>query len=71
MGKQFFVVSEVARRYGIAPRAISDLFYSRRLDDRRCQIIGGKRLIPAEYLPAIEEALREAGHLVNEVDHVG
>jgi hypothetical protein len=56
-------VSDVGRRLGIAPRVVSDLFYARRLDDRRCPIVGGRRLIPADYVAEVEAALREAGHL--------
>ena len=56
-------VSEAARPWGIPPRLISDLFYSRRLDDKRCPIVAGRRLIPRSYLPEIERVLRECGHL--------
>ena len=56
-------VSEAARRWGIPPRLLSDLFYARRLDDRRCPIVGGRRLIPEDYLPEIEAVLRRTGHL--------
>jgi hypothetical protein len=45
---------------------ISDLFYSRRLDDARCPIIGGRRLIPEDYISEIKEVLRELGHLPTE-----
>ena len=58
-----FTVSDAGRRFGVPPRDISDLFYARKLDDRRCPIIGGRRLIPADYLPAVEDALRQAGRL--------
>ncbi len=66
-------VSDVGRRYGVPPRVISDLFYARKLDDRRCPIVGGRRLIPEDYLPEIESALRAAGHLHDEegVQRVG
>jgi hypothetical protein len=57
-------VSEAARAWDISPRVISDLFYARRLDDRRCPIVGGRRLIPEDYLPEIAEALRKAGYQV-------
>jgi hypothetical protein len=57
-----YIVSEVARRYSVPPRVISDLFYSRRLDDRRCPIVGGRRLIPEDYLPEVVRVLREAGY---------
>lgn len=55
----YFTVSDAARRYGVRPRDISDLFYSRVLDDQACPLVGGRRLIPAEYMPVIEAALRE------------
>ena len=57
------IVSEVARRLGARPKDISDLFYLRRLDGSRCPIVGGRRLIPVEYLPEIERALRQCGRL--------
>ncbi len=61
---RFFTVSDVARMHpGIKPRDISDLFYQRKLDDGHCPIVGGRRLVPESYLPAIEAALREAGRL--------
>jgi hypothetical protein len=56
-------VSDIARRLNVPPRAISDLFYARRLDDRRCPIIGGRRVIPAHYLSELEATLRAAGWL--------
>ncbi len=57
-------VSEAARAWGVPPRLISDLFYARRLDDGRCPIVGGRRLIPHDYLPEIAETLRKAGYRV-------
>lgn len=65
----YHLVSEIARRFNVPPRAISDLFYARRLDDRRCPIIGGRRLIPTDYLPEVEAALRAAGHLAEVQAH--
>jgi hypothetical protein len=52
-------ISEAARRLGARPREISDLFYQRRPSDKHCPVVGGRRLIPLEYLPEIEAALRE------------
>jgi hypothetical protein len=54
-------VSEVARRLGVRPREISDLFYQRRLSDERCPVVGGRRLIPPDYVPTIASALQARG----------
>jgi hypothetical protein len=54
-----FTVSQVARKFNVAPRTISDLFYGRHLDDTLCPIVSGRRFIPQEYLPTIEAVLRE------------
>jgi hypothetical protein len=60
---QHFIVSEVARRIGAKPKDISDLFYQRRLSDVRCPVVGGRRLIPEDYLPTIAATLRDLGRL--------
>jgi hypothetical protein len=60
----FLTVSEVARKLATRPRDVSDLFYARKLDDSKCPVVGGRRLIPESYLPAIKAALREAGRLL-------
>jgi hypothetical protein len=61
----FKTVSEIARAVGCRPRDISDLFYLRKLDDSRCPIVSGRRLIPAEYAGDVRKALRAAGRLPN------
>jgi hypothetical protein len=53
-----FTVSDVARRLGVRPRDISDLFYQRRLSDELCPVVGGRRLIPEHYVPTIAAAVR-------------
>ena len=45
----------------VRPRDISDLFYKRLLPEDRCPILNGRRMIPLDYLPVIERALRERG----------
>jgi hypothetical protein len=57
----YLTVSDVARRLSVRPRDVSDLFYQRALDDGRCPVVGGRRLIPADYLADIVAALRERG----------
>jgi hypothetical protein len=63
-------VSDAARelaatlRQAVRPRDISTLFYERELRDDLCPIVGGRRLIPHDYLPQIENALRRAGKIV-------
>lgn len=69
-----FFVSDAARRPSrslgteIPPRAISDLFYKRLLRDDLCPIVGGRRLIPRDYLPSIEDALRRQAGEASRVD---
>ena len=65
------IVSEVAReltdRFGVVvrPRDVTNLFYLRVLSDAQCPILGGRRVIARDYMPAIVEALRERGALPN------
>lgn len=66
---QNFRVSAIARQVSeetgvvVPPHLISTLFYKRRLDDKRCPVVGGHRLIPSDYIPAIKQALRDQGAL--------
>jgi hypothetical protein len=62
-------VSQVARQFGIRPRVISDLFYSRILDDTRCPIAGRVRLVPSNYLPRVKRVLSERG-LIRDAESV-
>jgi hypothetical protein len=63
----YMTVSEAAQELGeqlgieVNPRLISDLMYQRKLDIRNCQVVGGHRLIPRDFLPAILAALQERG----------
>ena len=57
----FTTISSLARKHGIRPREISDLFYQRKLSDKRCPIVDGRRLIPESYVGKIESLLRERG----------
>lgn len=65
--REYKTVSEVTRELGVRfrvvvrPRVISDLFYGRMLDDARCPILCGRRMIPADYIPTIIAALRDRG----------
>jgi hypothetical protein len=54
---------EVEEQSGVQvnPRIISDLLYQRRLDVRNCPMIGGRRLVPRDLMPAVLHALRERG----------
>ena len=52
-------VKEAARRLGVKPRSISDLFYKCELREDLCPVMSGRRLIPEDYLPVIEAALRK------------
>lgn len=60
----YLSVSQAARQLRARPRDISDLFYRRRLRDDLCPIVGGRRLIPEDYLDMIAAELARAGHPV-------
>ena len=51
----------------ISPPQISNLFYRRHLDDKRCPIVGRSRLIPVDYIPAIVAELRRRGLMQDRV----
>ena len=59
----FLSVSEAANEIGAVPRDITNSFYSRRLDTKRCPIVAGRRLIPRDYLPELAAELQRRGHL--------
>lgn len=63
---QHLSVLEAARRLGARPRDISDLFYRRELRDDLCPMVGGRRLIPEDYIDRISTALRRHGHPVGQ-----
>ena len=54
-------VGDVARRLGVRPAQITDLFYKRHLRDDLCPIVGGRRLIPPSYITMIAMGLRRKG----------
>ena len=57
-------ISALARQYGVPPPVLSRLFYQRVLDDEKCPVVNGRRVIPADYVAEIERILRERGLLV-------
>ena len=65
--------SVVARRlsdetgHEIKPRYISDLYYSRKLDEKEAPIVCGRRMIPESHLPLIMVELRKSGRLPKEL----
>lgn len=60
---------DAARAIGVPPKVISDFFYAGRLDAERCPIVGGRRLIPCDYLDVIRIELRRAGKLPRLMPH--
>jgi hypothetical protein len=58
-----FTIRQAAEKYGVRPSAIVYLFYNGTLSNARCPLHGRSRCIPLDYLPVIEQALRERGYL--------
>jgi hypothetical protein len=56
--ESFLSVGEAAEALNVAPRAISNALYDRKLDLARCPKVAGRRLIPKDYLPSIAAVLR-------------
>lgn len=54
-------VGDVARLLGVRPSQITALFYERRLRDDLCPIVGGRRIIPQNYVEVIAMELRRKG----------
>ena len=51
-------VGDVARRLGVRPSQVTQLFYERRIRDDRCPIVGGRRIIPDDFVAVIAMELR-------------
>jgi hypothetical protein len=50
----FLTVGQAAEMVGVPPKKLSDALYMRRLDVSRCPLIGGRRMIPPEYVATIK-----------------
>ena len=61
---QYLSVGDVARQLGVRPVDITNLFYRRDLRGDCCPIVGGRRLIPPDYVDVIAMALRRKGIVV-------
>lgn len=59
----YLSASDAARSLGVLPRVLSDAFYQGKLDAARCPIVGDRRIIPTDYLPAIRRVLKQLGRL--------
>ena len=59
--QELMCVGDVARLLGVKPSQITALFYERRLRDDLCPIVGGRRLIPQNYVEVIAMELRRKG----------
>jgi len=63
---EYLTVSEVGRRIGAKPRDITMAFYNRQLRDDLAPIIGGRRVIPLDYIPIVASVLRRNGKPVDQ-----
>ena len=54
-------VGDVARKLGVRPSQVTQLFYEQRLRDDLCPIVAGRRLIPPDYCEVIALELRRKG----------
>jgi len=56
--QKYMTIGQVADRLDVPPRIISDLIYRRRVDITHCPMVGTRRLIERDYVPAIRATLR-------------
>jgi hypothetical protein len=56
---QLYSVGEAARLIGESARRTSDGFYKNWFDTTACPLIGGRRMVPADYLPTLAAILRQ------------
>lgn len=54
-------VGEIARRHGVKPAAVTQLFTERKIPDNSCPIISGRRLVPVDLVPRILDELKRKG----------
>jgi hypothetical protein len=59
ISERYLAGGDVARRIGggVRRRDVSDALYDGRLDGERCPIVGGRRLIPEDYVEEIRRVL--------------
>jgi len=60
---KYFLTGELAKRWGILPKIITDCFYQGKLRDDICPVVSGRRIIPDWYIEHIERVLRREGKL--------
>ena len=65
--RDILAVGEVADRLGVAPRLVTELFYTRRINPKRAPVVAGRRLIPVELVSVIAMELRRKGIRVRRV----
>ena len=56
---RYYSVGEAARLIDESARRTSDGFHKNWFDDSVCPLVGGRRLIPAHYLPMLATILRD------------
>ncbi len=57
----YTTVGDIARRHGVRPSQVTQLFTERRIPEDLCPVISGRRLIPIQIIPAIVAELRRKG----------
>lgn len=66
----FLTVSDAARKLGVSPRDVSDLFYRRIIPDDSAPIVDGRRAIPDDLMWLIESKLQGMGKLRRKIKGV-
>ena len=64
--EEYIFTGDVAWELETNPIHITALFYRRLLDNERCRVVRGRRLIPRAYIPEIRQKLIEHGYMKDE-----
>lgn len=68
MMNDYYLTRELAKQHGWPFWLLNHLFDAGYLDRERCPVRGGRRFIPADYLPELIEAVRERGYPSRKAD---
>lgn len=59
----YLTVGEIAKRWRVPPKLISDALYARAVRDDLAPVMSGRRMVHESAVPVLEMVLRRSGKL--------